>query len=75
VLQVYLNVLGRPAQHTDDVTTHFISLGLRPQHLKAIAAGLRERFAVTLSPGQLLQCRNAHDVQRLLAKSAATLTD
>ncbi|CAI3788063.1 D-alanine--D-alanyl carrier protein ligase [Pseudomonas sp. MM227] len=75
VLQVYLSVLGRPAQHADDVTTHFISLGLRPQHLKAIAAGLRERFAVTLSPGQLLQCRNAHDVQCLLAKGAATLTD
>ena len=74
VLQVYLSVLGRSAQEVGDAATSFISVGLRPQHLKAIAAKLREQFAVTLSPGQLLQCRNAHDVERLLAKSPATLT-
>jgi amino acid adenylation domain-containing protein len=73
VLQAYLSVLGRTAQATDDSATPFISLGLRPQHLKAIAARLRECFAVTLSPGQLLQCRNAHDVERLLAKGRTAL--
>ncbi|XTZ62879.1 hypothetical protein ACQZQZ_22270 [Aeromonas salmonicida subsp. pectinolytica] len=44
----------------------FTSLGLRPQHLKFISARLGEHFSRALSPGQLLRCRNAADVEALL---------
>src|SRR5690606_16696109 len=67
VLAIYLSVLGRPPQDGANASVDFISLGLRPQHLKAIAARLHEELAMTLSPGQLLRCRNAQDVERLLA--------
>ncbi len=67
VLAIYLSVLGRPSQDGANASVDFISLGLRPQHLKAIAARFQEELAVTLSPGQLLRCRNAQDVERLLA--------
>ena len=67
VLAIYLSVLGRPPQDGANASVDFISLGLRPQHLKAIAARFQEELAVTLSPGQLLRCRNAQDVERLLA--------
>lgn len=67
VLAIYLSVLGRPPQDGANASVDFISLGLRPQHLKAIAARFQEELAVTLSPRQLLRCRNAQDVERLLA--------
>jgi amino acid adenylation domain-containing protein len=65
VLAIYLHVLGGSPEAAD-ASQDFISLGLRPQHLKTIAARLQEAFAVALTPGQLLPCRNAHEVQRLL---------
>ncbi|RBH51363.1 hypothetical protein C3F00_033865, partial [Pseudomonas sp. MWU13-2860] len=66
VLDIYLGVLGRSYQELADELLDFSSMGLLPQHLKAIAARLRETFAVELSPGQLLRCRNVVDVERLL---------
>lgn len=71
VLGIYLKVLGQTPSDPVDAAASFLSLGLRPQHLKAIAAGLRERFGVELSPTQLLRCRNAQDVERLLATAVA----
>lgn len=67
VLDIYLSVLGRPPEDGASDAVDFISLGLRPQHLKAISARVQEDFSVVLSPGQLLRCRNAQDVERLLA--------
>ncbi|QLG94207.1 amino acid adenylation domain-containing protein [Pseudomonas yamanorum] len=66
VLDIYLSVLGRPLADGANDAVDFISLGLRPQHLKAISARVQEDFSVLLSPGQLLRCRNAQDVERLL---------
>ncbi|MBD8254355.1 amino acid adenylation domain-containing protein [Pseudomonas fluorescens] len=66
VLDIYLSVLGRPLADGANASVDFISLGLRPQHLKAISARVQEDFSVRLSPGQLLRCRNAQDVERLL---------
>ena len=66
VLDIYLGVLGRSYQELADELLDFSSMGLLPQHLKAIAARMRETFAVELSPGQLLRCRNVADVERLL---------
>ncbi|HKS15094.1 MAG TPA: amino acid adenylation domain-containing protein [Pseudomonas sp.] len=71
VLGIYLNVLGRPPADGVDAAVDFISLGLRPQHLKAISAQVQEQFAIALSPGQLLRCRNARDVEQLLAAAGA----
>ena len=71
VLEIYLSVLGRSPEAGADPAVDFLSLGLRPQHLKAIAAKLRSDLSVAVSPGQLLHCRNAHDVERLLATESA----
>ncbi|MFK3943456.1 amino acid adenylation domain-containing protein [Pseudomonas monteilii] len=71
VLDVYAQVLALPPGQATDTSASFLSLGLRPQHLKAIAAGLQQRFAVSLSPAQLLRCRDARDVERLLADARA----
>ena len=66
VLDIYLSVLGRPLEDGANDAVDFISLGLRPQHLKSISARVLEDFSVLLSPGQLLRCRNVEDVERLL---------
>lgn len=66
ILDLYLGALGRPASPGIDEATDFVRLGLRPAHLKAIAAALRDAFAVSLSPQQLLHCRNAGQVDQLL---------
>ncbi|MBA1190428.1 amino acid adenylation domain-containing protein [Pseudomonas entomophila] len=71
VLDVYAKVLALPPGQATDASASFLSLGLRPQHLKAIAAGLHQRFAISLSPAQLLRCRDARDVERLLADARA----
>ncbi|WP_231570245.1 MULTISPECIES: amino acid adenylation domain-containing protein [Pseudomonas] len=71
VLAIYLSVLGRPPEDGANASVDFISLGLRPQHLKSIATRLREELSVQLSPGQLLRCRNAQDVEALLAAQPA----
>lgn len=70
VFDIYLEVLGAAAGSADS-RQPFTTLGLRPQHLKTISARLREHFAVELSPGQLLACRTAADVEGLLASLPA----
>jgi amino acid adenylation domain-containing protein len=71
VLDIYRQVLGLAPDASNDPQVDFVSLGLRPQHLKAIAARLHEQFAVPLSPGQLLRCRHAGDVEGLLTAAGA----
>ncbi|MUG29400.1 amino acid adenylation domain-containing protein [Aeromonas salmonicida] len=66
VLDIYLEVLGQVRNEGMSSQLDFTSLGLRPQHLKVISARLGEHFSRTLSPGQLLRCRNAADVEVLL---------
>ncbi len=66
ILDLYLGALERPASPAIDTATDFVRLGLRPAHLKTVAAALRDAFAVTLTPHQLLPCRNAEQVDHLL---------
>jgi len=66
LLDIYLGVLGKHAGPGIDSTTDFISLGLRPSHLKTIATRVHAEFGVTLAPQQLLRCRNANQVTVLL---------
>jgi acyl-coenzyme A synthetase/AMP-(fatty) acid ligase len=66
VLAIYQQVLGVTQPARD-----FLAMGLRPQHLKPLAARLGEAFAVRLSPAQLLACRTVEDVERLLAATPA----
>lgn len=68
VLEIYLAVLGATPRAG---AVDFLSLGLRPQHLKTLAARLQEHFAVVLSPGQLLRCRTPEDVELLLSATGA----
>ncbi len=68
VLEIYLDVLKPEQVQPVCAVTDFIGLGLRPQHLKLIAARLSESFSVALPPAQLMRCRNAQDVSALLDK-------
>ncbi|PHM70418.1 non-ribosomal peptide synthetase BasA/D [Xenorhabdus kozodoii] len=66
VLEIYLDVLGQSRTHHIDGASDFISMGLRPQHLKTISARLYEEFAIVLSLPQLLRCRNVAEVEQSL---------
>jgi hypothetical protein len=66
ILELYLGALERPISPAIDETTEFVRIGLRPSHLKTVAAGLRDAFDVALTPHQLLRCRNAGQVDQLL---------
>jgi acyl-coenzyme A synthetase/AMP-(fatty) acid ligase len=71
VLEIYLAVLGAAPRDSAAGMVDFLSLGLRPQHLKPLATSLQAQFAVALSPGQLLRCRTPEEVAQLLGASAA----
>lgn len=44
----------------------FIAMGLRPGHMKAVAWGLRETFAVEVTAGELMRCGCVREVERVL---------
>ena len=67
VLDIYLQVLGHTESGPIDRDTDFISLGLRPSHLKSISLQLRQAFDVDVSPKQLLGCRNTAHVEQLIS--------
>jgi len=46
--------------------TSFIAMGLRPGHMKAVAWGLRETFAVEVTAGELMRCGCVREVERVL---------
>lgn len=66
ILDLYLGVLGKAPSADLDDATDFIRIGLLPSHLKAIASRIRDEFDIALTPHQLLRCRNAGQVERLL---------
>lgn len=66
VLEIYLDVLGQSHASHIDGDSDFISMGLRPQHLKTISARIYEKFAIVLSLPQLLRCRNVEEVEQHL---------
>lgn len=70
VLDIYLAVLGKPALPAGDEWQAFSQLGLLPRHLKTISAELKQQLDITLSPAQLLGCRDVADVGRLLDELA-----
>lgn len=67
VLDIYLGVVGNGQGHFVDGTTDFLSIGLLPSHLKSISTRISEEFGVQILPKQLLQCRNADQVQKLVS--------
>ncbi|WP_340611852.1 amino acid adenylation domain-containing protein [Xenorhabdus bharatensis] len=69
VLEIYLDVLGKSQNSHFDASSDFISMGLRPQHLKTISARISEEFAIGVSLPQLLRCRNAAEVEQQLNAS------
>ncbi|WP_071826629.1 amino acid adenylation domain-containing protein [Xenorhabdus bovienii] len=66
VLEIYLDVLGQSRESHFDGSSDFISMGLRPQHLKTISVRIAEEFAIGVSLPQLLRCRNATEVAQQL---------
>ncbi|WP_138466697.1 AMP-binding protein [Poseidonocella sp. HB161398] len=70
VLGLYLGVTGGSAEGAGPETP-FLSLGLRPAHLRAVAEALNGAFGTRLAPAELLPCRSAREVETLLARHAA----
>ncbi|WP_299808887.1 AMP-binding protein [uncultured Roseibium sp.] len=67
VLDIYLGVVGNRQCGPVDGSTDFLSIGLLPSHLKSISTRINAEFGVEILPRQLLQCRNADQVQKLVA--------
>ncbi|OCC01331.1 peptide synthetase [Labrys sp. WJW] len=68
ILDIYLSVLGKARQDGHDEGADFVSMGLLPSHLKAVAGRISGEFGVSLTPAHLLRCRNARQVEELLAR-------
>lgn len=66
LFDIYLDAIGQMSDTPVDKTMNFMTIGLRPQHLKTISKRLYDTYAVQLSPAQLLHCRDVSEVQRLL---------
>ncbi|EPI8558780.1 amino acid adenylation domain-containing protein [Vibrio fluvialis] len=68
IVDVYQQVLGERAasltEHAD-----FIQVGLMPSHVKAVAEKLSQTFGKSVQPRQLLSCKNAGQVSKLLELS------
>lgn len=65
LLDIYLEVLGKPGSADADEATDFLSLGLLPSHLKAISTRISKEMGLELSLPQLVRCRNAGQVRAL----------
>ncbi|ELI5739082.1 amino acid adenylation domain-containing protein [Vibrio fluvialis] len=68
IVDVYQQVLGERAA---SLTEHaeFIQVGLMPSHVKAVAEKLSQTFGKSVEPRQLLSCKNAGQVLKLLELS------
>lgn len=68
IVDVYQQVLGERAA---SLTEHaeFIQAGLMPSHVKAVAEKLSQTFGKSVQPRQLLSCKNAGQVSKLLELS------
>lgn len=68
ILDIYLSVLGKSPQAGLDESADFLAMGLRPSHLKAVAGRISGEFGIQLSLDRLVRCRNARQVEALLAR-------
>ncbi|WMN54479.1 amino acid adenylation domain-containing protein [Vibrio fluvialis] len=68
IVDVYQQVLGERAA---SLTEHaeFVQAGLMPSHVKAVAEKLSLTFGKSVQPRQLLGCKNAGQVSKLLELS------
>ncbi|MGI2932004.1 amino acid adenylation domain-containing protein [Vibrio fluvialis] len=68
IVDVYQQVLGERAA---SLTEHaeFVQAGLMPSHVKAVAENLSQTFGKSVQPRQLLGCKNAGQVSKLLELS------
>ncbi|MBY8054645.1 amino acid adenylation domain-containing protein [Vibrio fluvialis] len=68
IVDVYQQVLGERAA---SLTEHaeFVQAGLMPSHVKAVAEKLSQTFGKSVQPRQLLGCKNAGQVSKLLELS------
>ncbi|MBY7793442.1 amino acid adenylation domain-containing protein [Vibrio fluvialis] len=68
IVDVYQQVLGERAA---SLTEHaeFVQAGLMPSHVKAVAEKLSQTFGKSVQPRQLLSCKNAGQVSKLLELS------
>jgi|26BtaG_2_1085354.scaffolds.fasta_scaffold00104_5 hypothetical protein len=77
LLNIYLDTIhvsrsqskNQPPTESVNKTMNFISMGLRPHHLKTISKRLYAIYCVELSLEQLLRCRNVSEVEKLLQTS------
>lgn len=64
---------NQPIDKPVSKTMNFISMGLRPHHLRTISKRLYAIYYVELSPEQLLHCRDVSEVEKLLQTSELIL--
>lgn len=65
VIEVYEQVIGNSLSDFGEESL-FLSLGLKPSHLKGIATQLNETFGTNIVPRKLIKCRNAQQVCEVL---------
>lgn len=71
ILDIYLSALGEQGAAGLDEHSPFLSMGLRPSHLRQIASNIAQTFGVSLSAEALIRCRNARHVSELLHERSA----
>ena len=66
ILKVYSEAIGITDKNQLSKDTNFISVGLRPQHLKSILKYLNSEFSMELSGKDIIKCRNATEIKALI---------
>ena len=66
ILAIYCQTIGvtpRPEWGRD---TQFITMGLKLEHIKAVAEKISEAFGIRITSGALIRCRNIKEVEGVL---------
>ena len=66
ILKVYSEAIGIADNNQLKKDTNFISVGLKPQHLKPILKQLNNEFSMNFSGKDIIKCRNATEIKSLI---------
>ncbi|MBJ7539343.1 condensation domain-containing protein [Marinomonas transparens] len=66
LLNIYLETINPSEDKPTSKDMDFISMGLRPHHVKTVLDRLYDTYSIRLSPAKIFQCRNIADVEKLL---------
>ncbi|ODP99488.1 peptide synthetase [Salinivibrio sp. SS3] len=66
IMKVYLDVIGIQESSLINRDMNFMDIGLKPQHFKSIIIKLNNIFSVKMPAKDIIKCRNAREVEKLL---------